>query len=144
MKENPKILKRVPRRLLLFMAVFFIGIFTSNLVSAQAPACNITGPLKACTSESQITINTDIEYGTSSPEVAFSFSNNTSGASILSTGTYSFDATSGKATQSLIVHPGNQNGTFNIRVNIQTPDGKSSTCSKSVTVVLCESKMGKQ
>lgn len=125
------------------LILFLFFLFSFNGL-AQAPACNVNGALKACLNQGDITISTEIVYGTPNPQINHLFAENSSGASIVSVGPYQYDATTGIGKQSVVVNPGSQAGTFNMRLIVNTPDGQTSTCSKSVTVIECKSIMGKQ
>lgn len=124
--------------------IFFLFALSGQLFSQAPPACNIEGPLKACLGQGDILITSQIVYGTETPNIKYVFNENSSGASIVSKGEYQFDAVSGIGYQTVTINPGNQSGTFNIRLLVIAPDGSSSSCSKSLTVIGCQSQMGKQ
>lgn len=144
MKKNNPSERGFQNHYLKFIALVVIMLTGTFLASAQNPACNISGPLKACTDQGNIVINVEVAYSSTSPDLAYSFGSNTSGASIVSVEPYVYSAASESGTQRITVNPGSNEGTFNLRLNVRTTDGQTSSCSKSVTVISCQSKMDKQ
>jgi hypothetical protein len=113
--------------LLLFM------VFISLSSQAQVPAANINGPLKAIANGADITLTTVIAFGTENPTMTYSLQNNTSGATIVSKGHYTFDPSTDIGKQSVIINPGNTAGSFVVNLEVMTAKGKGE-CSKSVVV----------
>jgi hypothetical protein len=100
---------------------------------AQAPATNIRGPLKALSNGENITFTSQIAFGTESPQLTYTLLNNTSGAFIVSQGTYSYNPDKEVGTQSIVINPGYSDGSFTVVLEVQTPKGTGKS-SQSVTV----------
>jgi hypothetical protein len=113
--------------------VFVSLVFLSLGALAQTPAANISGPLKANVNGSNITVTSQIEYGTKDPILTYTFLNNTAGAYIVSKGKYIYDPVTGEGSQTIVVNPGNSAGSFVINLEVETVKGKGK-CSKSVVV----------
>jgi hypothetical protein len=115
------------------ISLFICFVFICLVSQAQSPAANISGPLKATTNGQSITFKSQIAFSTQNPVFTFDFQNNTSGATIVSEGPFSYDPTTDTGTKTVIVNPGNSAGSFVIILTVKTPNGEC-TCSKSVTV----------
>jgi hypothetical protein len=113
--------------------IFYLVLF-SNITQAQVPATKINGPLLAYAGGSNITITSQIAFGSDNPQLNYTFSDNTSGAFIVSQGNYSYDPLKDEGTQTIVVNPGSSAGNFTIILEVQTSLGIGK-CSKSVSVV---------
>lgn len=117
--------------------LFLLFLFT-NFLFAQAPACNLFGPLKVSLATLQdpsvsrqaklITFDSEIVNNAPGTTYTWSFKSNNTDAT--------FDTTNGGT--SMKVFPGVKGGTFNVTLRVSKPGPGNSrkvcTCSQSVTV----------
>jgi hypothetical protein len=115
------------------ISLFICFVFICLVSQAQTPAANIGGPLKASVNGAYITLTSQIAFSTQNPTLTYDFQNNTSGATIVSQGTFTYDPTTDSGTQTVTIKPGEIAGSFVVKLTVVTPMGKC-TCSKSVTV----------
>jgi hypothetical protein len=120
-----------------FLFLFILFLFT-NLLFAQAPACNLFGPLKVSLANLQdpnvsrrdklITFDTEIVNAVQGTTYTWSFRSNNTDAT--------FETSNGGNT--IKVFPGTKGGTFNVSLRVSNPGPGNSrrvcTCSQSVTV----------
>lgn len=100
-------------------AFLLLFLFTEKAVAQIS--CTITGVSTACAGGADLTFNSTVTNG-NSPTYSWTFTSNTSGASIV-----------GSATNSTVtVNPGSSAGSFVIQLTVT--DGTSSTCNQTVTV----------
>ena len=111
-----------------------ISILFNSAAKAQAPASNIKGPVIAYLSDGNITLTSEIATAVNNPTVVYSFSHNTSGASIVSQGAFVYDMASETGTSKVIINPGSSKGNFVVKLNVTDANG-SSESSKSVSVL---------
>ena len=123
-----------------FAKAFSIMLLLAFLVQFSAmaqgarPSCNISGPLEAVASGADIIINVEVARSTANPNLVYSFSSNTSGATIKSKGPVVYNAAKNIATQQVTITPGTRGGAeFNLKLKVTTAGG-TSECSKSVSV----------
>jgi hypothetical protein len=120
---------KIGKKFCLFISLVLLGIASQ----AQTPSTNIRGPLLGYANGENITITSQIAYGSSNPQLNYTLQNNTSGAYIVSQGTYSYDAAKDEGTQSIVINPGFSDGNFTVVLEVVTPKGVGKS-SKSVTV----------
>ena len=111
------------------LLLFFAGFFISK-VSAQQPACNIKGPLKASiASNGALTISSESMNTTPQSKYIWTFKKNSSRATILS----------GNGSSSINIDPGKLRGNFIVSLKVINPPARglptlSCNCTKSVTI----------
>jgi hypothetical protein len=113
----------------LFIALVLFGIASH----AQAPSTNIRGPLLGYANGENITITSRIAFGSNDPQLNYTLQNNTSGAYIVSQGTYTYDPAKDEGAHSIVINPGISEGSFTVVLEVQTSKG-SGKSSKSVTI----------
>ena len=102
-----------------------------------APSCNLSGILKACLADGNISITTTVQFSTATPTLTYSFPagpQNTTGAFLVSTGTFIYDPINNIGTQTTIINPGTTGGQILFQLNVTNAGGQC-TCSKSITIV---------
>lgn len=101
--------------------LFFIVLFSTK-VSAQQPACNLVGPLKAVHTQdggTTITITADVFNAQPNSRYVWSLRSNSSGAVL----------GSGQGTPSINLLPGTRKGNFALQLMIVNPgQGSTQTC----------------
>jgi hypothetical protein len=105
-----------------------------------APSCNLDGILKACLNDGNIQITATIEFSTPNPTLTYSFPvgpQNSTGASLVSTGPFIYDPINNIGTQVTVITPGTTGGQINYQLNV-TNAGGTCECSKSITIVELE------
>jgi hypothetical protein len=121
------------RKGILKSVLMFFALFACLNVGAQSnPASNMRGPLKAKVNGSHVFITTEVAAGIT-PAISFYLVNNTSGASIVSQGTYVHNNSTNTGKQIVEIDPGTTAGSFSVVSETSTKDGKA-TSSMSVTV----------
>jgi hypothetical protein len=115
--------------------VFMIAIFQfEGKAQGARPSCNISGPLVASATQHQnIIIDVEVANSTAKPSLEYSFSSNSSGASIKKKGPVVYNAAKNSVTQQLVVNPGGNLSEFNLKLKVTTANG-TCECSKSVSV----------
>ena len=109
----------------------------SGFTFFPAPSCNLSGILKACLADGNIAITTTVQFSTGEPTLNYSFPagpQNTTGASIVSTGPFIYDPVNDLGTQTTIINPGTSGGQILYQLNVLN-DGGECTCSKSITII---------
>ena len=125
---------------MVFKYVFaLISLFTflhagAQVTQGDAPAASTTGPLKVKISGGNITVHSLMMTKDASPVIQYTLVNNTSGATIVSQGTYNFGGVSGGGSQDIVVNPGTVSGSFVIQLQV-TSGGKTAKSSSTVAVV---------
>ena len=114
--------------------LILISVLLSSVAKAQAPASNIKGPVIAYLSDGNITLTSEIATTVNNPTVVYSFSHNTSGASIVSQGAFVYDQSAETGTSKVIINPGSSKGNFVVNLNVTDANGTSES-SKSVSVL---------
>lgn len=117
------------KKLIISLSLIILG----GTIMAQSPAANISGPLLTKAGTANITVLSKIAYGSTNPTLNYTLENNTSGATIVSQGSYSYDFDTEIGNHSIIINPGDTDGSFTIKLEVQTNNGIG-TCSKSVVV----------
>jgi hypothetical protein len=130
-KNNGGASKKFVVKFIAAFAFLFLA-FQFNL-QAQGPAANITGPLKAWLKGGRISLVSHIATSSATPTIKYTITQNTSGANLVSTGQFVYNSATGEGTQTIVVNPGIQKGSFNIQLNVTDANG-SCESSKSVTV----------
>jgi hypothetical protein len=121
------------RKGILRSVLLTIVLFNCLNAGAQSnPASNIHGPLKAKAGSGHVFITNEVAAGTN-PAISFYLVNNSSGAVIVSQGTYVHNTAKGTGKQIVEIDPGTMAGSFTIVSETTTKDGKA-TSSMSVTV----------
>jgi hypothetical protein len=120
---------QIGKKFCLFISLVLLGIASQ----AQAPSSNILGPLLGYANGENITITSRIAFGSVNPQLNYTFLDNTSGAYIVSKGTYTYDPVKDEGTQNIVINPGYSEGNFTIVLEVQTPKGVGKS-SKSVTI----------
>ena len=114
--------------------LILISVLLSSVAKAQAPASNIKGPVIAYLSDGNITLTSEIATPVNNPTVVYSFSHNTSGASIVQQGAFVYDQSAETGTSKVIINPGSSKGNFVVNLNVTDANGTSES-SKSVSVL---------
>jgi len=112
---------------------FFAAFIFFSAGATVPPAANIKGPLKVKAGSGNVTITSEM-IADGNATTAYTLSDNTSGATIVSTGNLVYNSSTGVTTQTVVVNPGTSKGNFNIKVEV-TSGGLTAESSKSVTIV---------
>jgi hypothetical protein len=120
------------RGILRSVLLLFVIFTCLNAFAQSNPASNIQGPLKAKVNGGHIFITNEVAAGIN-PAISFYLVNNSSGAVIVSQGTYVHNNAKGTGKQIVEIDPGTTAGSFTIVSETSNKDGKASS-SMSVTV----------
>lgn len=110
----------------ILMLLFFMLFFVSG-ASAQQPACNLKGALDARFNSGggeRVQILSEVAKVTSGAIYTWSFKTNNSNATIFS----------GNGTPSVFVKSGTVSGGYTLQLTITNSNGKSCSCTKSISV----------
>ena len=110
----------------ILMLLFFMLFFVSG-ASAQQPACNLKGVLDARFNSSggeRVQVFSEIAKASPGATYVWSFTSNNSNATIFS----------GNGTPAIFVKSGTLSGGYTLQLKITNPNGKTCSCTKSISV----------
>jgi hypothetical protein len=102
-------------------------LFFVSGASAQQPACNLKGALEArfnSTGGERVQIFSEVAKANPDAIYTWTFKSNSSGANI----------STGAGTPAVFVKSGTVNGGYTLQLTVTNPNGKSCSCTKSISV----------